>query len=244
MGSKKKLAWKKVPQEERHIVAIGGGSFALSKPAVDYVFKLAKKRRKRKIKVLVVATPTGDADSSLLNYYKNLSKYDCSIDHLPFFTRTPPDLEGLVFEQDLIFVGGGNTKSMLAVWRDYKFDQLLIKAWNHGIVLAGSSAGGICWFEQCLTDSFDKSYTALDCLGILKGSCAPHYDGEEGRRETFHSLIINSELSDGIAIDECVGVHFKGKKLNKIISDDSKKTAYRVKLKDGVIKASKIGKLK
>ena len=240
MRTKKKQVRPKVSLNKRHIVAMGGGSIAESKRAIDYVFKLARGRRRGKIKVLVVATPTGDADSSLLNYYKTFSAYDCTIDHLPFFHRTPPDLEALVLEQDLIFVGGGNTKSMLAVWREYGFDKLLVKAWNHGIVLAGSSAGGICWFEQCLTDSYDVSYTALNCLGILKGSCAPHYDGEEGRQETFHKLIKKSKLVSGIAIDEAVGVHFIGRKLNKIISGSRKKTAYSVRLKNGSIVESKI----
>lgn len=230
-----------VPLAKRNIVAMGGGSAKESRPALNYLFKLAKKQRqKRKLNVLVVATPSGDADSSLLRYYQILSKYDCHIEHLPFFERTPPDLEGLVFEQDLIFVGGGNTKSMLAVWREYGFDKLVVKAWKSGIVLSGSSAGGICWFEQGLTDSYDESYTALDCLGILKGSCAPHYDGEEGRRETFQELIETGELKSGIAIDECVGLHFRGKKLLRIISGDDEKTAYKVNIKKGTVHESKI----
>lgn len=236
MAVKKKAI---VPLEKRNIVAMGGGSVKLSKPAIDYLFKIAKKGAKR-LKVLAVATPTGDADSSLIMYYKTLSKYNCTVEHLPFFERTPPDLDKLVMEQDIIFVGGGNTKSMLAVWREYGFDKLLVKAWKHGIVLAGSSAGGICWFDQCLTDSFDESYTGLDCLGILKGSCAPHYDGEEGRQETFHNLIKGKKLVSGIAIDECVGVHFKGRKIHKIVSGDKKKTAYNVKLIKGKIHESKI----
>ncbi|MFX5972553.1 Type 1 glutamine amidotransferase-like domain-containing protein, partial [Acinetobacter baumannii] len=84
---------------------------------------------------------------------------------LGFFARTPPNLEELILSQDVIFVGGGNTKSMLAVWREYGVDKILREAWHRGIVLAGSSAGGICWFDVCITDSWDVEYTSLPALG-------------------------------------------------------------------------------
>jgi len=240
MVSRKKSKSKKVPMDERHIISIGGGSFANSQKSMQHALRLIKKKGKAKKKILIATTATGDADSSLVICYKNLSQYNCDLEHLPFFARTPPDLESLVLSQDMIFVGGGNTKSMLAVWREYGFDKLLEKAWSRGIVLCGSSAGGICWFDQGLTDSYDISYTALDCLGFLPGSCSPHYDGEVDRRETFHTLIKGGKMANGIALDECVGVHFQGRKLSKIISPSSKKTAYSVKKKGRSIEEKKL----
>jgi peptidase E len=134
----------------------------------------------------------------------------------------------LILSQDVIWVNGGNTKSMLAVWQAYGLPALLEKAWESGIVLAGSSAGAICWFEQCLTDSYADEYTALDCLGFLPGSCCPHFDHEQGRKETYHRLIQQGELKPGIAIDECVAVHFVGDKLHRVVSTAKKSGAYSV----------------
>ncbi len=128
------------------------------------------------------------------------------------------DLRSLVLAQDVIWVGGGNTKSMLAVWREYGLDKILVEAWTRGIVLAGSSAGGICWFEGCVTDSYDVSYTALPGLGMLKGSCCPHYDGEKGRQASYHRLISQGQLDSGVAIDEGVGLHYVGSRLLEVVA--------------------------
>ena len=59
-----------------------------------------------------------------------------------------------MLDQDVVFVGGGNTKSMLAVWRDWRLPEVLKEAAAAGVVLAGVSAGAICWFEQGVTDSW------------------------------------------------------------------------------------------
>lgn len=217
-----------VSKDRRHIVAIGGG---FTDPIVlDYVLKLTGKRRPN---LLFINTATGDSAESLLRNYTKVAALKCTPSHLSLFTRTPPDLESLIFSQDVIFVGGGNTKSMLAVWREYGLDRILAEAWKRGIVLSGSSAGGICWFEGCCTDSFAESYTALPALGFLKGSCCPHYDGEPGRPETFHGLIESGQLGDGYAIDEGVGMHFVGDKLVEVVTAKAGSTAYRVKRKSG-----------
>jgi peptidase E len=97
------------------------------------------------------------------------------------FKRTP-DLRAFLLNQDVIYVGGGNTKSMLVVWRDWGLPELLREAWEKGIVLTGVSAGAICWFEQGVTDSWAGELRPFDCLGFLPGSCCPHYDGEGNRR--------------------------------------------------------------
>src|SRR5581483_2576277 len=95
-----------------------------------------------------------------------------------------------------------------------------------------SSAGGICWFDGCCTDSYDLSFTALPALGFLKGSCCPHYDGEAGRQEQFRGLIKNKELGDGYAIDEGVGMHFVGADLKEVVTAREGATAYTLALSD------------
>lgn len=214
---------KTVPSNQRQIVAIGGSlskvpSGCGQERILEYLLDLQPDRKAQRI--LVINTATGDAQSSEDFFYHswNMLKRPCSLSFLNLFGRTPPDLKSLLLSQDIIYVGGGNTKSMLAVWREYGIDKLLHQAWKLGIVLAGSSAGGICWFDSCLTDSYAESYTSLKCLGILKGSCCPHYDGEVGRRETYHAMVESQELANGYAIDEATAIHFVGKKIHKVIS--------------------------
>ena len=215
-----------VSKSERHIVAIGGG---LTEDAVvDYVLKLSGKPTPN---VLFINTATGDHPDTLMRTYMRFAARGCVPTHLPLFARTPVDLEALFLAQDVIWVGGGNTKSMLAVWREYGIDKLLNKAWKHGVILSGSSAGGICWFEGCCTDSFAVNYVALPALGFLKGSCCPHYDGEPGRPETYQGLITSGQLGDGYAIDEGVGMHFVGKELLEVVTAKEGTGAYRVSLK-------------
>jgi peptidase E len=225
---------KKVALKKRHIIAIGGGSAAAPhalRAYFKYIFSLSGKIQP---KVLFVNTAQGDADSSTLFLYRNASGLPCEITHLGFFKRTPQNLTELTTSHDVIFVGGGNTKSAIAVWREYGFDQSLCEAWEKGIILSGSSAGGICWFDQCLTDSYDTNFTALKGLSFLPGSCCPHYDGEKGRRETFHRLICSGALPAGYAIDECAALHFKGLKCSAL-SAKPDATCYQVALIDGKV---------
>jgi peptidase E len=118
---------------------------------------------------------------------------------------------------------------MVAVWRVHGIDQILRKAWQLGIVLAGSSAGGICWFEGGTTDSFGarlRPYT--DGLGMLAGSFCPHYHSEAERRPLYQRLVAEGALPDGLACDDGVGAHFIDDSLAEVVSDRTDGAAYRV----------------
>ena len=221
----------------KQIVAMGG-ALAKSEPAAHalYEYVLGQTSAKRP-RVLQINTATGDAPSSALFTYRALSTLSCEVSELKMFERTPKpaELRKMIVGSNVIVVGGGNTKSMLAVWRAFGIDELLFEAYEKGVVLSGSSAGGICWFDQCLTDSWAVDYTALDCLGILPGSCCPHFDGEAGRKETYHRLIEDGTLMPGIAIDERVGVHYIDGKIHRIVTTAPKIGAYNVGLRRGKI---------
>jgi dipeptidase E len=217
---------------QRHIVAIGGALLTATPAVVESIYKyVLKLTGKTNPKVLIINTATGDDPLTLLRQYQAFADLPCHTSHLRFFDRTQRDLRSLVFSQDVIMVGGGNTKSMIAVWREYGLDKILSEAWEKGIVLAGSSAGAICWFEECSTDSYAEVYESLKCLGFLPGSCCPHYNADNGkRRKSYHRLLTAGEMSEGIAIDEHVAVHFKGAKVHKVLNQGNA-TAYRVSLK-------------
>ncbi len=130
--------------------------------------------------------------------------------------------------QDAIFVSGGNTANMLAVWRVHGFDRILREAWEQGIVLAGSSAGMICWFEAGVTDSFGPQLEGMrDGLGFLPGSACPHYDGEERRRPVYQELVANG-FPPGLAADDTAALHFVGTELREVVAAREGACGYRV----------------
>jgi dipeptidase E len=177
--------------------------------------------------VAFVPTASGDSDNYLVRFYAAFQGLPCRPSHLPFFRRTP-NLRSYLFAQDVIYVGGGNTKSMLAVWREWSLPEILREVWESGIVLAGISAGAICWFDQGVTDSFADQLRALDCLGFLPGSCCPHYNGEAERRPAYHRLVRTGELASGFAIDDGAAIHFIDREVHRVVASRQGATAYRV----------------
>jgi peptidase E len=139
------------------------------------------------------------------------------------------DPEDFLMSQDVIFVGGGSVANMVAVWRVHGIDEILRKAWQAGIVLAGSSAGGLCWFEGGTTDSFGvKLRPFTDGLGMLAGSFCPHYNSEPERRPLYRRLVADGTLPGGIACDDGAAAHFVDETPSEFVSDRPGATAYRV----------------
>ncbi|HZN26366.1 MAG TPA: peptidase E [Burkholderiales bacterium] len=210
------------------IIAMGGMVLPPELDNLLLVKYFLEQTGRRKPKVLFVGTATGDAEAARLRFYAGFSQFDCKPTHLSFFARTPRDLQGLVLEQDAIFVGGGNTRSMLAVWRDWGFDACLKIASDRGIVLGGGSAGSICWFEQGVTDSIAGPLTPMRCLGFLAGSNCPHYDSERERRPTFRRLIAGRNIPAGVAADDGVALHYIDGELAHVVSSRPRAKGYRV----------------
>jgi dipeptidase E len=210
---------------ERRIVGLGGSeSEEETRRLLAYVVGLAGESSP---KVCIVPTATGDDADSVLRLYGLLSE-GARTSYLPFFPWPPEDLRRFALEQDVIFVGGGNTANMLAIWRVHGFDEILREAWEAGIVLSGWSAGMICWFEAGVTDSFGPQLAGLrDGLGFLPGSACPHYDGEERRRPVYTKLVAEG-FPPGVAADDDVGVHFVGTELAEVVTRRRGATAYRV----------------
>jgi peptidase E len=134
--------------------------------------------------------------------------------------------------QQAIYVGGGNTKSMLALWREWGLDTILRKACESGIVLAGISAGCICWYDYGSTDSIPGAYRALRGLGYLQGGCSPHYDGEPLRRPRMHQMVAAGEMPAGYAYDDGAAGHFIDGKLSRVVSSRPNAKGYRIE-RDG-----------
>ena len=192
----------------KNIVAIGGGGFGRSLGSLEiekYIISLINKKRP---KICFIPTASGDSSLYKLNFYRAFSKLDCITSHIDFFSRTE-NLEDKVFAQDIIYVGGGNTKSMLAVWKEWNLYEILQNAYEKGIVMSGVSAGAICWFDKGITDSYAEELTIIDCLGIVEGIACPHFD-EEKEREPYVNDVINREIIKScICIEGNCAVHIK-----------------------------------
>ena len=227
---------------DKQIIAIGGGGFGRNPGDGVIEQYILDQTGKEKPNICFIPTATGDNEAYKVNYYSTFSKLDCNPIHLDFFKRTP-DLEQLIPQQDAIFVGGGNTKSMLAVWKDWNLDKLLKDAYEKGAVMSGVSAGANCWFERAVVDSWEEDLRVIDCMGFVKGNCCPHYDEEPQRRPAVKKF-----LEDGI-VDSCYSVegncalHIKNDDEYLSVDFGKEKNAYIVSIDDDKVKEAAFNRL-
>src|SRR5436190_20978614 len=149
--------------DPRTIVAMGGGGFSMDPDTLldDHVVEPARERRGRpRPRVGFHGTASGDADGYIARFYAAFARR-AEASHLPLFVRTEVDIEAFLLDQDVVYVGGGNTANLLAVWRVHGVDRALRRAWEAGVVMTGLSAGSLCWFETGTTDSFGRSLAPL-----------------------------------------------------------------------------------
>jgi peptidase E len=211
---------------KRTIVAMGGISWEDDDrlPLEDYWLGRTGAERPR---VLVVPTAVADNPELTLNLVTQLSDR-AVVSHVSFFPWPPRELRELALAQDAIYVSGGNTANALAIWRVHGFDAILRDAWEAGVVLAGWSAGMICWFEAGVTDSFGPQLEGMrDGLGFLPGSACPHYDGE-GERRPVYTRLVREGFPPGLAADDCVALRFDGTELAETVTSRAGSRAYRV----------------
>lgn len=212
---------------KRQIIAIGGGGFSMEpeNPLLDlYVLRASEKP---KPKICFIPTASGDSADYIERFYKAHKKYDCQPTHLSLFQGTFTDLRQFILSQDILYVGGGNTRNMLVLWKEWGLDLIIREAYEKGIVCAGISAGSICWFEQFVTDSIPGKLTVMKGLHWIGGFCVPHFDGEAERRPTTIHKISTAEMcANGIGVDDGAAAHFIDEKLLRVVCSQEGKTAY------------------
>jgi peptidase E len=207
---------------------MGGGGFSMEpdNPLLDnYVLGLIDRAHPR---VCFLPTASGDDPAYIVRFYEAFASRDCRATHLPLFNRRHEDLRVLLLDQDVIYVGGGNTANMLAIWRVHGVDQVLREAWQAGVVLCGVSAGAVCWFETGITDSFGPTLRPLPAgLGFMAGSYCAHYDGEPQRRPVYRQSVAGGMIP-GIAADDGAAVHYQDTTLAAIVASRPAARAYRL----------------
>jgi dipeptidase E len=212
----------------KQIIAMGGGGFSMEpeNPSLDkYILGLSKKE---KPKICFLPTASGDSDRYTVRFYSAFMQQPCTPFHLSLFNPHTADIKSFVLEQDIIYVGGGNTKNLITIWKEWGLDNILKEAWESGVILCGLSAGSLCWYEEGLTDSIPGQISVLKCIGLLKGSHSPHYSQEPERRPAYHRFLSAGLISPGYAADDGVGLHYIEDKLEKIVSSRPHAKAYRL----------------
>jgi peptidase E len=189
-------------------------------------------------RVLLLMTASGDNDSYLTMSYQALSAASCDVDHLSLFTMPNQPVAQALDRADLVWVGGGSVANLLACWRLHGVDVAMRDAWERGVVLAGVSAGSICWHSSGTTDSFGPDLRAFtDGLGLLPYGNGVHYDSEAQRRPVVHDLVADGTLPLTYCTDDRVGVLYEGTEPVEVITDvevdpTTGPAAYRVDLID------------
>lgn len=214
----------------KQIIAIGGAGFARSNPPYqvkNVAHYILEQTSNPHPKICFLAQASAESPEYVTWFYKTFTELKTEPSYVSLFGRVQPAWKEHLLAQDIIFVGGGNTRSMLALWREWGVDTVLRQAYDKGILLAGVSAGAICWFEQGITDSV-WPLGVLPGLAFLPGSCCPHYDTEPERRPAYLTFTQEGTALPGIALQDNVAAHYSDGVLHQIISVKEGKKAYAV----------------
>jgi peptidase E len=215
----------------RTIFAMGGGGFTMEpdNPVLDeFILGLSPRREPR---ICFLPTASGDPDAHIARFYAAYRDLPCEPAHISLFRlgampRTPP-LRELLLSQDIVYVGGGSMRNMLAIWQVHGLDAILREAWERGVVLAGLSAGAMCWFEGGITKSTGEPEVAAG-LGLLPGSFTVHADGEPDRLPVYLEAVRTGALPAGWAADDGVGLVMRGARLERVVGSRPAARLYRV----------------
>ncbi len=213
----------------RTILAMGGGGFTMEpdNPALDdLILDLTGRREPR---ILFLPTASGDPARQIAAFHERYGGRACRPRDLSLFRLADEreSLEDVILRQDAIYVGGGSMRNLLAIWRAHGLDELLVRAWEGGTVLAGLSAGAMCWMQGGVTRS-GGTPAPISGLGLVPGSLTVHADGEPERLPAWLAAVRAGELPGGWAADDGVGLVFDGRRLDRVVTSRPGTTALRV----------------
>ena len=214
-------------------ILIAGGGFGTA--FIRYMAELTGKTRP---KLLYLPTASADSAAGIIGWYQACAPLDVEPSYQLSFIESLSQTRGwdeVLLSVDGILCSGGNTLNQQAIWKAQGIDVVLRQAWDQGIVLGGSSAGSLCWFEEGTTDSRPKELSIVKCLGFLPGSHSPHYDAEPGRRPLYQKLISSGEMKPGYACDNDAGIYFEGDQVARVVATRAGARCYYVSLVNGQI---------
>jgi peptidase E len=220
----------------RRILTLGGHDFTSRPPdrAVrELLLRLAGERGGARPRICILPTASGDTSDLIASFYQAFGDRPCEPSDVSLFRlgRRPMALRDHLLSQDLIYVGGGSMVNLLAVWEAHDIASVLGLAWHQGIVLAGQSAGAMCWFEAGITKSSGRPLAAAG-LGLLHGSLCVHYNNEPERRAAYLAAVADG-MPGGYGLDDYAGLLWEGEDSPSPVTARRGARAYRVTKRDG-----------
>jgi peptidase E len=213
------------------LLAIGGGGFFpqdWEKQSLfpEYLMKLSAAKRP---KICWLGPASGENSNSFSQFQLGWEPYPVEVHHFSIYLPQTLDFVDYLMGMDIVFVGGGSTKNLIALWREWEFDKALRTAWQAGVVMSGSSAGMICWYQSGLTDSYPRVLAPVKATGFLPGSCTPHYNVRPDRKSQYRKFIADGSLeSPGLALENDVAALYRGTQMVELVSSRKEATAFRL----------------
>jgi peptidase E len=223
------------------ILTLGGHDFTSRPPdraVSELMLRLATERADGRPRICILPTASGDTSEQIGRFYAAFGERPCEPSDLSLFRlgRRPMALRDHLLAQDLIYVGGGSMVNLLAVWEAHDLSAILSLAWRQGIVLAGQSAGAMCWFESGITKSSGRPEAEAG-LGLLQGSLCVHYNNEPERRAAYLEAVPNG-MPNGYGLDDYAGLLWEGGGPPSAVTARRGARAYRVTSSDtGVVES-------
>ncbi len=224
---------------KKNLFTIGDNGFYQDRKTTGLYAEILRTSGVLNPRICLIPTASGDAQFIIDAFEEVFEGLGARTSVLSLFRGDREDLSALIHDQDVIYVSGGNTRNMLVLWEEWGLAPVLRSAYDRGVVLAGGSAGSLCWYENGVTDSIPGRLTAMKCLGWLNGSHCPHYD-EPGRRDSFLDLMKSGSLPGGYAAQNGVALHFVDERFHQAISALPGKKAFRVGINAGMVMESEI----
>jgi peptidase E len=201
------------------ILAMGGGGFTMGErtPALDrFVLGLTRKAVPR---ICFLPTASGDPREQVTRFFERFDSWPCEPTVLSLFHLGESRLDPVshLLAQDAIYVGGGSMRNMLAIWREHGIDEAMRVAWHRGVLLAGLSAGAMCWFEGGVSMS-GGAPEPVSGLGLLPGSLSVHLGGEGERLPVYRAAVGSGVLAAGYAADDGAALLYDGVSLVECVA--------------------------
>ena len=192
-----------------HLFAIGGGGYYGPYGGPNrMMLEVLKTTGKKYPKICLIPTASGDRIEAINDFLHAMHRMTAHPNYLSLYAVPTRDIESYIHDFDAIYISGGNTRNLLALWKEWNLDQILLKAWKAGVVISGASAGANCWFEQSSSDFIPGEFNPIDGLGVFKGSFCPHYGEEKNRRGSYLEMVQSGKLKPGYAVSDRAAVHY------------------------------------
>ncbi|MFH1378608.1 MAG: peptidase E [Planctomycetota bacterium] len=224
------------------LLTIGGGGYYGPEGGPNrmmlYFLSLTGKKHPR---VCLIPTATADRAESILTFVQCYNHIAAHPDYLSLYHVPCRDIETWLNDFDAVYISGGNTRNLLALWKAWDLDQMLIRFMKSGRIVAGESAGANCWFETSNSDYIPSEYNPHPGLGLLKGSVCPHYADKNGRRASFLNMVKTGAAPAGYGISDRAALHFIDGQLNEALIEWPDAGVYKVeRTADGEVSETKL----